>query len=216
MGTPLREVIEALGGGPHPDRTFVAAMSGVANPLVPEALFDTPVSHEAMRAIGSGVGAGGFIVFDDTTDLVAVAAGVARFLAVESCGQCAACKQDGLLISGALTRLARSVARPDDLDTLDERLASVADGARCNLASQQQAVVGSIFDLFPDAVEAHARQTTPGREPELVAPIVDVEDGVATLDERQGKKQPDWTYDEVYSGKWPADRLDDHREHLEL
>ena len=33
------------------------------------------------------------------------------------------------------------------------------------------------------------------------------------LDARQGQKQPDWTYDVTYSGKWPADRLDDHRAH---
>jgi hypothetical protein len=50
----------------------------------------------------------------------------------------------------------------------------------------------------------------------LIAPMIELRDGEAVLDERQVRKQPDWTYDEVYSGKWPADRLDDHREHLEL
>jgi hypothetical protein len=31
------------------------------------------------------------------------------------------------------------------------------------------------------------------------------------LDDAQRTKQPDWTHDEVDSGQWPADRLDDHR-----
>ncbi len=216
MGTPLREVLVALGGGPRDGHAFVAAMSGVSNPLVPAALFDTPMSHEAMREIGSGLGTGGLIVFDDTVDLAAVAAGVARFLAVESCGQCAACKADGLQIAEVLTRLAHSVPHPDDLDTLHERLASVADGARCNLATQQQVVIGSILDRFPDSITAHARNTAPAVTPVLIAPITELRDGVAALDEHETRKQPDWTYDEVDSGTWPADRLDDHREHLEL
>ena len=38
----------------------------------------------------------------------------------------------------------------------------------------------------------------------------------AHLDEHQFAKQPDWTYDAEYSGKWPADRLDEHRAPEEL
>jgi len=47
--------------------------------------------------------------------------------------------------------------------------------------------------------------------PVLVAPIADLVDGRAVLDESQRTKQPDWTHDAVDSGKWPADRLDDRR-----
>ena len=74
------------------------------------------------------------------------------FLAVESCGQCAACKDDGLMIADVLDRIATSSAHADDLDVLHDRLATVADGARCNLATQQQVVVGSLIDRFPDAI----------------------------------------------------------------
>src|SRR4029077_6908358 len=52
MGTPLREVIETLGGGARAGRRLVAAMSGVANPVLPEARFDTPLSYEDMQAAG--------------------------------------------------------------------------------------------------------------------------------------------------------------------
>src|SRR5680860_15164 len=79
-----------------------------------------------------------------------VAAGVARFLAVESCGQCAACKRDGLAIAETLAKLCASRAEPIDLEQMRVSLGTVADGARCNLPYQQQAVVGSILELFPD------------------------------------------------------------------
>ena len=212
MGTPLREVLETLGGGPPDGRTWRAAMSGVSNALIFSDDFDTPVSHEAMVAIGSGLGTGGFVMFDDTSDLVGLAAGVARFLAVESCGQCAACKGDGVEIWHALERVAGSEARADDLDTVRERLLTVADGARCNLATQQQVVVGSILDHAEDEVTAHANGTTAGVEPELIAAITDFDQNRVVLDTSQADKQPDWTFDAVDSGQWPADRLDDHRE----
>jgi NADH-quinone oxidoreductase subunit F len=212
MGTPLGDVLDELGGGPRDGRTWVGVLSGVSNAFVPADLFRTPVSHEAMRAIGSDVGTGGYIVFDDHDDEVAVAAGVARFLAVESCGQCAACKGDGLELADALTRLARSHAHPDDLDRIRERLTTVADGARCNLATQQQVVVGSILERFADQVDAHARGDEAGVDPEPIAPLREIAEGVAVLETRELAKQPDWTYDPVYSGQWPADRLDDHRQ----
>jgi NADH-quinone oxidoreductase subunit F len=216
LGTPVREVIETLGGGARPGHKLVAALSGVSNPLLAASQFDTPMSHEAMRAIGNGLGTGGYIVYDDTTDFAAVAAGVARFLAVESCGQCRACKGDGLTISEIFGRITRSHPHPDDLETLHERLASVTDGARCSVATQEQVVVSSILDLFPDDIDQHARDEVAGIEPEPIAAIAELDHGVAQLDEHQQAKQPDWTFEPIDSGQWPADRLDDKREHEEL
>jgi NADH:ubiquinone oxidoreductase subunit F (NADH-binding) len=211
LGTPLRDAIEQIGGGPRPGHELVAALSGVANPVLLASAFDTPLSYEAMRAAGSGLGAAGFIVFDDSADLVAVGAGVARFLAVESCGQCRHCKDDGLALAALMARLAGSRPEGDDADELPTRLELVPEGARCNLATQQQLVVGSILERFPDLVAAHAAGDAPAAEPALITELRDLSDGRATLDDAHRTKQPDWTHDAVDSGQWPADRLDEHR-----
>ena len=213
MGTPLGEVIDAIGEGARPKRRLVAAVSGVANPLIPAARFDTPLTYEDMVATGSGLGAAGFIVVDETTGLVDLVHGISRFLSVESCGQCTPCKQDGLAITGLLDRM-----RQGDVDEvltteLGDRLATVTDGARCFLANQHQLVVDSLLSLFPDAVRSAAGRTRAGdgdeiRSPVLVAPIVDIVDGDAVLDERHAQKQPDWTYGDTWSGQSPADRID--------
>lgn len=216
MGTTLREAIETIGGGPRAGRRIVAAMSGVANAIVGEADLDVPLSHEGLAAIGSGLGAAGFLVFDDTTDLVAVAAGAARFLAVESCGQCAHCKGDGLAIAERLRRLAGSESAERDLGETHALLATVGEGARCNLASQQERVVGSILTRYAEQVDGHERHELPGHEPTIIAPIVALDDGDAVLDQGQSAKQPDWTYDPTDSGQWPADRLADHRSMTEV
>ncbi len=211
MGTPLREVIETIGG---PGRPIQAVLSGVANPFLPAALLDTPLSYGAMEAAGTGLGAAGFLVFSDADDLAAVAAGVSRFLAVESCGQCTPCKQDGLAIAEILARVCCGQHQAGDSEELASRVTTVGDEARCALAGQQQRVIGSLLSLFPDAWELHLppQRHTSVTQPVLIAALVDIEDGTAILDERHREKQPDWTFGETDSGQSPADRLDQRLE----
>ncbi len=204
MGTPLREVISLIGGGPLEGRTILGVLSGVANPILPTSRLDTPVTFEDMANVGSGLGAGGFIVFSDRTDMIAVAHGAARFLAVESCGQCEPCKRDGIAIAEHLEPVAGPPAERD-VDDLRSRLETVVQGARCTLASQQQRVVGSILDLFGD--ELDHRPPSDDDAARFVLPLVDIVDGRAVFDTSHRTKQPDWTHDPHDSGSWPAARL---------
>jgi NADH-quinone oxidoreductase subunit F len=207
MGTPLREVIHAVGGGPRPGRRIKAVMSGVANRVITGSALDTPVSYEGMAAIGSGLGSAGFVVFDDTADMVAVAAGAARFLAVESCGQCVPCKWDGMALAELLARVCRSKASVHDMEIVRRRLLTVTERSRCYLATQQQNIIGSLLECFRNEFVAHLEGRAAPCEPELVAELVDIRDGAAVLDARHRDKQADWSYDKWYSGKVPAECL---------
>ncbi|MBW3547125.1 MAG: hypothetical protein KY452_03180, partial [Actinobacteria bacterium] len=111
-------------------------------------------------------------------------------------------------LADLLDRLRQSQAGEEDLARVEQRVATVSDSARCYLAIQHEQVVGSILELFPDEVRAHATAELGQAPVELIAPILDIRDGRALLDERHLGKQPDWTYDEVYSGQAPADRVD--------
>ena len=205
MGTPLREVIEAIGGGPLKGRRIKAVVSGVANGIIPASALDVPVSYEGLSAIGSGLGSGSFIVMDDAVDMAAVAAGVARFLAVESCGQCSPCKLDGLTLSKHLANVSRSDAGRHDYDVIRKRLGTVADRSRCFLATQQQVVIESIMRHFPEEIEAHLSGKADPVEPELVSELLDIRGGRAFLDAQHRKKQPDWTHNKTDSGTVPVE-----------
>lgn len=206
MGTSLRDAIELIGGGPRPGHQVKAVLSGVANGIILGAQLDAPVSYEGLSAIGSGLGSGGFIVLDDTVDMVAVAAGVSRFLAVESCGQCSPCKLDGITLSGRLATLCGDEATSFDMGVIRKRVGTVADRARCFLASQQQTVLNSIMQAFPEEFDAHLSRRTDAVEPELIAELLDIRDGRAVLDERHRDKQPDWSFNKVDSGTIPVER----------
>ena len=205
MGTPLRDVIQSVGGGARRGRHIKAVLSGVAVGVIPASMLDTPVSYEGLASIGSGLGSAGFIVLDDTADMAAVAAGVSRFLSVESCGQCLPCKLDGMSLSEHLAKVSVSDGSEHDYDSIRRRVANVADRARCYLAAQQQVVVGSILEHFGDEVTAHLTGEREPSEPELVAELVDIRGGQAIPDGRHRQKQPDWTYNKRYSGTVPVE-----------
>jgi NADH-quinone oxidoreductase subunit F len=194
LGTPLAEVIDRVGGGVRPGRTIKAVLSGAANPVLTADQLDTPCSYEGMEAAGSGLGAAGFLVLDDTASLLEVARAVARFLYVESCGQCPACKLGCGAVSEGLDLVATGGATLDDVEAIAYRLQSVTDGNRCYLPVQTQRVVGSILTTFADEIN-DALEGRPLPDRGFVLPkLVDLADGVATYDERQALKRPDWTY----------------------
>jgi NADH:ubiquinone oxidoreductase subunit F (NADH-binding) len=212
LGTTVRQAIDEIGGGPHRGHQVKAVLNGVSAAPLPAALLDTPLTYEDMAGVGSGLGTASLIVVDERTDMTAVAAGVARFLAVESCGQCTPCKADGLVIADALDRLCTGAGDQRDLDTVTKALTTVADGARCNLASQQQAVVGAVLEGWDDELVRRATGAAESVTPVLVTEVTALRDGEVTLDESRRTKQPDWTHDAEWSGSYPADELADHRE----
>jgi NADH:ubiquinone oxidoreductase subunit F (NADH-binding) len=215
LGTPLREVLEEI-GGPFRDDQVMALLNGVSNaPLLPDA-FSTPLTYEDMAAAGSGLGSGSFWVIDDRTDPLAVAAGVSRFLAVESCGQCTPCKRDGIAISDRLERLCRNDVEGMRMRDMSADLDHIPTGARCNLATQHQIVVGGLLQLFPDVLQAHIDNVAEPLEPVLVTELRGIANNREVLDETFRRKQVDWTHGDVDPGRSPFERLVERRAHESL
>ena len=192
-GTSLREVIDRVGGGARDGRTTKAVLSGVSNPVLAAAQLDAPVSYEGLAAAGGGLGSAGFIVYDDTRSMVAVARMVSRFLYVESCGQCRACKFGCGEITRNLDRIAESKGDAHDVEAIGERLLGITDQNRCFLGEEEQRVVASLLRSFPEDFTDEL-EGAPRLVPLPPPKIVDIHEGVATYDENQLRKQPDWTY----------------------
>lgn len=185
MGTPVGEIIETIGGGVAGGRSVRYLLSGVSNPVLRGDRLATPAAHEALSGVGAGLGTGGFIVFDDRTDPIELAHAVSRFLWIESCGQCPACKLGTEHVTSLLGRAIDT--RRVDLGVLSARLNSVNDAARCYLPTQEQRVVSSLLADVRDGVAGEHRDL-------LIAPISDLVDGRFVIAERHRSKRPDWTY----------------------
>ena len=196
LGTTLSALIEQAGGA-LPGRTLQAAFSGVANGVIPAARFDVPLSYEGLTAIGSGLGSSGFVLYDDTACMVEVAHALSRFLYVESCGQCRSCKFGCGEITRALEVVLTGDGTKQEVEVIGARLRSVTDQTRCYLAAEEQAMIASILREFPEEFALHLDGRCSVAPRRIDAPkLVDIADGVATYDQRQARKQPDWTYTE--------------------
>ena len=196
LGMRLSDLIAEVGGGAQPGRQLKAVFSGISNPVVTAANLDTRLTYEDMAAIGSGLGAVGFAVYDDTACMVEVAFQYSRFLWIESCGQCPACKLGTEEITDRLNEIEACRGSEADIDVIGARLKNVTDGSRCYLPVEEQHVVGSILRAFADEFAAHIEGTCPNPRGDLMAPkLVDIVDGVASYDERHRRKRPDWTYE---------------------
>ena len=194
MGTPLQNAVDRAGGA-LPGRKIKAVVPGAANGVLTGDDLGTPLTYEHMQAVGSGLGAAGFIVYDDSACMVEVATTLSNFLYVESCGQCLPCKLGTGYITRALIRIRDGSGSEDELDEIDQRLRIVADANRCYLPVQEQNLISSIVRLFPDDFAAHLAGACPAGNRKIPPPkVVNLADGVVTYDQRQERKRPDWTY----------------------
>jgi NADH-quinone oxidoreductase subunit F len=89
-------------------------------------------------------------------------------------------------------------AGDEEIEVIGARLRSVTDQVRCYLANEEQILIASLLQRFPEEFALHLEgRCSKEQERPLLAPkIVDIADGVVTWDQQQARKQPDWTYTE--------------------
>lgn len=196
LGTPLRQLVEDLAEGPAEGREVKAIFPGASNTvLVPEEL-DTPMDFESMRQVGSGLGAAGFSVFDDSACMVQATYLYSRFLSVESCGQCPACKFG----TGEVTRLLQAIdgegGSSGDVELILVRARGSTDGQKCALPTGESLLVQSVVQLFADEFRQHIGASCPRPRELPFHKIVDWDPGDRrfSYDLSYPRKQPDWTY----------------------
>jgi NADH-quinone oxidoreductase subunit F len=127
--------------------------------------------------------------------MVEVARALSRFLYVESCGQCRSCKFGCGEITRALETLNEGRGDERDIGIIGARLRSVTDQVRCYLATEEQVLISSILQRFPEEFALHLEGRCSVEPRHISVPkIVDLDQGRVSYDERFDAKQPDWTY----------------------
>lgn len=198
-GITLRKLFYDVAGGPHTGRQFKVALSGVACGVILADRFDTPTEFDAFQMIGSGLGSAGFIVLDNAASIPRVTQAVARFLYVESCNQCPACKAGLRTASHGIDELLQHLHLHDDragLDWIMEGAHSAPQANRCFLPAQGAKLIPGLVQSFREEFEPYAKGKRPQSEPWPIPKIVDYDEEKHhfSYDEKQTKKKPDWTY----------------------
>lgn len=193
LGTSTRTLVSDLAGADD----IQAVYSGTSNSVFTEDLLDVPMDFDSFAEAGTGLGSGGFIVYDSTRDIVQVCATLARFLAVESCGQCLACKLGTAEIFDRLDKLVRGEGTATDVAEIRRRTATVTDQNRCYLPVGAALLVRSTVDRFAEAFDAHVGRASDPAVAVAVPKITtfDPDTGTYELDGDYHRKRADWSYD---------------------
>jgi hypothetical protein len=196
-GTPLREIVDRCGGGGR--GRIRGLLPGVSSAFIPAERLDTPADFGSLSAIGSGLGSAGFVVVAEETSIPRVAQAVARFLFVESCNQCSACKAGLRIASRALDELFDpATATPDDPERALFSAKSAPQGNRCYLPVQASVVVPHLITRFARDFAAQVADPAATPTPWKIPKLVDFDEatGKFVYDEKQARKEEDWTYAE--------------------
>ncbi len=154
LGTPLGALIAEHGGGVA-GRRIMMVTNGVSNRPLHSDLLDTPMAYETMRRAGSGLGSGGFTVYDDTACLLQVAAAYSAFSYRGSCGQCPPCKLGTEAITERLVRLAQGAGDLADVEEMAAWTIRITDANRCGLGAGEREFARGILEWFPADIERH-------------------------------------------------------------
>ena len=196
LGTPLRHLVEDLAGGPPGGRNFKAFFPRSSNTVLALTELDVPLDFDSMRQVGSGLGSAGFAAFDDSACMVRAAHLYSRFLYVESCGQCPACKFG----TGETTRLLAEVESEGGsaqvLESILIRAKGSTDGQKCALPTGESLLIQSLVQVFADEFRGHIGHVCPLPRELTFHKIIDWDGATERFvyDQNYEWKQPDWTY----------------------
>ena len=147
MGISTRALIYDVCGGIPGGRALKGVIPGGSSmPPLDASEIDVPIEFDALMTdvrikdvevkpgvpfdLGGGrklktmAGSGGVVVFDDSTDVVALCSRIMEFYAHESCGQCTPCREGSGWLARVCKRVARGEGEPGDI----ELMANVANG----------------------------------------------------------------------------------------
>ena len=156
MGTPLRTIIENIGGGVPNGKKFKAAQTGgPSGGCIPANHIDIPMDFDSLGAIGSMMGSGGLIVMDEDTCMVDIAKFFLEFIIDESCGKCTACRIGTKRLHEMLDKITKGQGTLEDLDKIEELCEYIKANALCGLGQTAPNPVLSTLTHFRDEYVAH-------------------------------------------------------------
>jgi NADH-quinone oxidoreductase subunit F len=158
MGMSLREIVYGIGGGIEGDRELKAVqVGGPSGGIIPPSMIDMGLDYESLRKVGSIVGSGGMVVFDEDDCIVSITKFYLEFLQRESCGKCTPCRIGTKRMLELLTKITEGKGEDGDIKTLERLSGVMASTSICGLGRTAPNPFITSFNHFKDEYLAHIR-----------------------------------------------------------
>lgn len=154
LGTTLRQVIDAVGGGTWGTLKAVF-VGGPSGGFLPPSALRTPLTADGLGAAGAIMGSGSILVVDQGTCLVDLAALMTRFMSDEACGKTIPCRIGTRRLYEIGERYISGRGRPSDPELMQDLCSDIRDGALCGheISATNPLLTGMRY--FTDEFEAH-------------------------------------------------------------
>jgi len=151
FGLTLRQIIEDFGGGMADGSKFQFALcGGAAGTIVDESLLDVPIDFTSAQK-GISLGAGAFLVCDQSVSPVAFLRELLHFFAAESCGKCTPCRVGTWRALEILDRMSAGKGVKGDTASLEALSDNLLFASFCGLGQSVSIPMNSAMKHFAGA-----------------------------------------------------------------
>ena len=131
-----------------------ALCGGAAGTLVDQSLLDVPIDYGS-SAKGISLGAGGFLICDQSDHPIRVLSELLHFFAFESCGKCTPCRVGTWRAQEILNRMVAGDGRPGDVDELKALSDNLLLASFCGLGQSVSVPLNSALAHFADEFHSY-------------------------------------------------------------
>lgn len=173
LGTPLRTIIEKIGGGTPRGKLKAVQTGGPTGAFIPEKNWEISYDYESLKKAGSDFGPV-LSVYPENTCIIQQTLRSLQFIRNEACGRCLSCRVGIPQMIKLLEYIVDDRAERQDLITLKDLSISIRDGSMCNLGRNASMVVLASMTDYPEEYEDHMNGKCPGGGcPKMVTYTID-------------------------------------------
>jgi NADH:ubiquinone oxidoreductase subunit F (NADH-binding) len=154
LDVTTRQLVDEYAGGATEEIGAIVP-GGAASGILPPAALDVPLTRDALREWGAGPGSAAVQVFPSSYPVLRLLAETMRFFAEESCQKCTPCRIGNRALHHVVEELQEGRAAMTRAK-VDEWLEAMAQTSICGLGQASPFPVRSVFQHWPELVEALA------------------------------------------------------------
>ena len=160
MGTPLKDVIFAIGGGVAQGKALKAIQTGgPSGGVLPASMTNLTVDYDDLKAAGSLLGSGGMIIMGEDTDMVKIARYFTEFFTKESCGKCTPCREGVCRMCDMLDEIIAGHGTEQYLAYLEKMSIPITEASACALGKTAPVPILSTLKHFRDDYMAYVKKS---------------------------------------------------------
>ena len=153
LGSGLKELVMDLA---QAKKVKMIQVGGATGRIIPYSMIDTPLSYETI------LGAGAITVLDESRDIVDAVYQTMKFLAEESCGKCAPCREGTEALVEIMEKFTRGEGSERDIRIMEELSNAMMLSAMCGLGQAAPIPVMDSLQYFRNEYENRIKQKQGG------------------------------------------------------